>query len=95
MTTSTTLDIRGLQAAPPYLEDEGNEMCWLRGDFAQTAAEANAVIARLWSLEDEDAKALVVGLVAMEPDTEDTFNERWKLCAPDKAQAHYWQAGWA
>jgi hypothetical protein len=91
MGETRTFDIRGQREAPPYLEDEYAEICWLRADLALTEDAAREHVARLWELAQEDANTLALKLVTMKPDEADTFNERWILCPEDGWLARYWQ----
>lgn len=91
-----TLDVRGLQAAPPYLEDEGTEIAWLRADLATTADDARVVMGLFGGMEAEDVKDLdVTGPKGMRPDERDEFHERWMLCEDAQAFGRYWQIEFA
>lgn len=78
--------------APPYLEDEGAEMSWLRADLAGTVEEVRDLLGLYWGLEEEDISYLEIsGPRSMQPDPDDEYGERWKSCSDDEMQARYWQ----
>lgn len=87
-----TLDLRGLRAAPPYLEDEESETAWLRADLAPYEDDAREHFIVHCGVDAEHQDDLVVkGPVAMHPDMGDEFHERWVFCEDAQAQARYWQ----
>jgi hypothetical protein len=86
-----TLDVRGLQAAPPYLENEDTEEGWLRADFATDAEKARAAFVERCGLEDAEGLE-IQGPVGMRPDQTDENHERWNVCADSLAFGRYWHA---
>jgi hypothetical protein len=92
MNMADTLDVRGLRAAPPYLENEDTETAWLRADLALDVTRARAYFVTLHGIEPEMAQGLAAtGPLAMRPDTTDEFCERWVPCDDALAEARYWQ----
>jgi hypothetical protein len=88
-----TLDVRGLQAAPPYIENEDTEEGWLRADFALDAEKARVAFVEHCGLDPEGIDDLTIrGPVGMRPDATDENWERWVVCEDVQAFGRYWHA---